>query len=63
MGRVRSRELTGATYTTSLPGAPDARYVILQYRTRFADRKDAVETVTPMLDEDGAWRVSGYYVK
>ena len=25
--------------------------------------EEAVETVTPMKDEDGVWRVSGYYVK
>jgi hypothetical protein len=23
----------------------------------------AVETVTPMLDADGVWRVSGYFVR
>ncbi len=63
VGLARSRELIDATFTTSLPGAPDGRYVVLQYRTEFANRKDAVETVTLMLDEDGTWQVSGYYVK
>jgi hypothetical protein len=29
----------------------------------FTNKKEAVETVTPMKDEDGFWRVSGYYVK
>ena len=24
---------------------------------------DAVETITPMLDPDGQWRVSGYFIK
>jgi hypothetical protein len=23
----------------------------------------AVETVTPMLDKNGQWKVSGYYIK
>jgi hypothetical protein len=36
---------------------------VLQYTTRFADRANAVETVTPMLDADGTWRVSGYFLK
>jgi hypothetical protein len=37
--------------------------VVLQYQTSFANKKDAVETVTPMRDKDGQWRVSGYYIK
>jgi len=50
-------------YMTSLPGAPDGEYVVIQYKTSFENKKDAVETVTPMKDEDGVWRVSGYYIK
>jgi hypothetical protein len=23
----------------------------------------AVETITPTLDKDGSWRISGYYIK
>ena len=48
---------------TSLPGAPDGEYVVIQFDTSFTNKKVAVETVTPMKDEDGIWRVSGYYVK
>lgn len=48
---------------TSLPGAPDGKYVVIQYDTSFENKKAAVETVTPMLDKDGKWRVSGYYIK
>jgi hypothetical protein len=47
----------------SLPGAPDGEYVVIQYRTSFENKNDAIETVTPMKDTDGTWRVSGYYVK
>ena len=47
----------------SLPGAPDGEYVVLQFDTSFANKKEAVETVTPMLDKDGKWKVSGYYIK
>ena len=61
-----SRKLAGATYTRSIPGAPDGEYVIVQYTTHFDKLpKDevGVETVTPMRDRDGNWRVSGYYIK
>jgi hypothetical protein len=35
---------------------------VIQYATRF-ERANVVETVTPMRDKDGSWKVSGYYVK
>ena len=63
LGKLVSRKRTSATYAESLPGAPDGKYVVIQYATSFENKKSAVETVTPMLDPDGAWRVSGYYVK
>ncbi|MEW6571079.1 MAG: DUF4019 domain-containing protein [Nitrospirota bacterium] len=50
-------------YTTSLPGAPDGEYVVLRYKTVFENKKSSIEIVTPMLDKDGKWRVSGYYIK
>ncbi len=63
LGDVTSRELGSATFATTLPGAPDGEYVVLLYNTVFVNKKIAVETVTPMLDTDGEWRVSGYHVK
>jgi ribosomal protein S17E len=38
-------------------------YVVIQFETSFENKKTAVETVTPMMDKDGIWRVSGYYIK
>lgn len=61
-GLVRSRELMSQTYTTSLPGAPDGEYVVLQFQTEFDNKSMAVETVTPMLDGD-EWLVTGYFVR
>lgn len=63
LGKVVSRTLLKATFATELPGAPDGEYVVIQYTTSFANKKKAVETVTPMKDGDGVWRVSGYYVR
>ncbi len=62
LGNMTSRKLMAATYATSLPGAPDGEYVVLQYKTAFKNKKNAIETVTPMFD-NGQWRVSGYYVR
>jgi hypothetical protein len=63
MGKLGSRAFTSATYATSLPGAPDGEYVVLQYQASFDHKASAVETITPMKDKDGAWRVSGYFIR
>jgi hypothetical protein len=63
LGALKSRKLKGAKFMTSLPGAPDGEYVVIQFDASFENKKMAVETVTPMKDKDGAWRVSGYYIK
>jgi hypothetical protein len=63
MGDLISRNVKSATYANSLPGAPDGEYVVIQFSTRFTNKKSAIETVTPMKDPDGKWRVSGYYIK
>ncbi len=63
LGAVNSREVTSATLATTLPGAPDGEYVVIQYATSFANKASAVETVTPMRDPDGRFRVSGYFVQ
>jgi hypothetical protein len=63
LGKVISRKVQNSTYTTTLPGAPDGQYVVIQFETSFENKQNAVETVTPMLDSDGQWRVSGYYIR
>ena len=63
LGRLVSRAVKSMTYVTSLPGAPDGEYLVIQYTSSFERKKSGVETVTPMLDKDGKWRVSGYYIK
>ena len=63
LGKVVSRTVKSRQYTEKLPGAPDGKYVVIQDDTVFENRAAAVETVTPMLDPDGIWRVSGYFVK
>ena len=57
------RTLKGAESASELPGAPDGQYVVIQFDTQFERKRTAIETVTPMLDTDGQWRVSGYFVR
>jgi hypothetical protein len=63
IGRVINRSKVIAKYMTSLPGAPDGEYVVIQYESSFENKRTAIETVTPMKDKDGIWRVSGYFIK
>ena len=63
LGTVQARKLKSATFTKNLPAAPDGDYVVIKYDTSFENKKSAVETITPMLDKDGKWRVSGYFIK
>lgn len=63
LGKLISRTLKSAKYATSLPGAPDGEYVVIQFDTSFQNKQSAVETVTPMKEPDGRWRVSGYVIR
>ena len=63
LGKLISRKVKTKAYRTSLPGAPDGEYVVIQFETSFENKKVAVETVTPLMGKDGAWRVSGYFIK
>jgi Ethanolamine utilization protein EutJ (predicted chaperonin) len=63
LGKVVARKLKSKQYTKTLPGLPDGEYVVIQYETMFEKKQSAIETVTPMLDKDGKWRVSGYYIR
>jgi hypothetical protein len=63
LGAVASRKMVSSEYKRSLPGAPDGEYVVIRYDTQFAHKAHAVETVVPMRERDGSWKVSGYFVK
>lgn len=63
LGKLKSREVRSANFTHTLPGAPDGDYVVIKYASQFENKAGAIETVTPMREKNGAWRVSGYFVK
>ena len=63
LGRCLSRRLRSHKLVDSFPGAPRGPYAVLQFETAFERRKDALETVTPVLGSDDRWRVAGYFIK
>lgn len=62
-GKVINRTIINTKYLTRAPGAPDGEYVIVVFKTSFENKKSAIERVTPMLEKDGKWRVTGYFIK
>lgn len=63
LGELSSRQMVASQYATLLPMAPEGEYVVIQFTSRFEGHPTATETVTPMMDPDGNWRVAGYYIK
>ena len=63
LGHTQTRTVRSAKHATELLGAPHGDYVIISYDTQFSNKETAIETVTPMRDEDGVWRVSGYHIR
>lgn len=62
-GEMKERKVYRSRYMTKMPGGPDGEYVMIKFETKYAKKKDAVETVTPQKGEDGKWRVCGYFIK
>ena len=63
LGRLVSRSLKVEQYGKSLPGDPDGEYLILVFDSSFEKRTTAGETVVPVKEKDGVWRVAGYATK
>lgn len=63
LGPVLARRLKWANYTETLPDLPAGQYVVLEYETRFANRVSAAETVTPVKDANGTWKVGAYSIR
>jgi hypothetical protein len=63
LGAVVTRNIRNTANATSLPGAPEGEYLIIEFDTAFRDKAGAIETVTSARDTDGKWRVAGYYIR
>ena len=63
LGELKIRTVDSAVTETQMPGAPDGKYVVMQFETAFAKNNSATETVTFVLEKDGQWKADGYYIK
>ena len=62
LGKIVSRKVKTTSFMTSVPGAPDGEYVVIEFETSFEKKAKAIEMVTPMMEKDGKWRVAGYTI-
>jgi hypothetical protein len=62
VGLLQSRTKKYSKFMTELPGAPIGKYVVFQYKSSFKNLQTATETIAPMKDSDGKWRVSRYFI-
>src|SRR5689334_6630342 len=56
LGKLLARTLVKTQSATSLPGAPDGNYLVMQFDTSFENKKSAVELVTFMREKSGDWK-------
>lgn len=66
LGKILTRRQEMAVYTTEIKDAPKGEYVVVKFRTRYdahGKRLNIEETITPELQSDGTWKISGYYIK
>ena len=63
LGNIRARKLMGAKFVENLPGAPEGEYVVFGFTSVFDTKDGMIETVTAKKDDDGIWRVAGYYIR
>lgn len=62
LGELKQREMLHEESMSALPGAPVGEYHIVQYKTVYENKANAIETVT-VMKTDEQWRVVGYFIR
>lgn len=63
-GSVETRNLKLVQVADNLPNAPQGKYVVTTFDTKFSQAPTSTtETVTSFLESSGQWKVVGYNVK
>jgi hypothetical protein len=63
LGKLEQRTLLQTLFEKSFDGLPEGDYALVSFRSAFANRPDARETVTLEREADGRWRVIGYFLR
>jgi hypothetical protein len=62
LGALVQRTVVSTRFAKALPGFPAGDYAIVVFRSSFARKTTAQETVTLDRDKGGSWRVVGYSI-
>jgi hypothetical protein len=62
MGAAISRAVAKVTLTKVLMGVPDGNYALILFKTKFAHKEEASETMAMTMDK-GAWKPIGYHLR
>jgi hypothetical protein len=63
LGAISQRAVLATQFRKKIPGSADGEYAIVLFRSTFAGKIGAQETVVLQLETDGTWRVIGYTIK
>jgi Protein of unknown function (DUF4019) len=63
VGPLAERNLKSALVTKDLPNAPQGKYVVTTFETRFQGPQPVWEILTTFLNPSGQWKVVGYQIK
>ena len=63
IGAVKSRILMAGGGALKVVKLAVGDAVVIQFATSFEKFAPAIETVTPFREQDGSWKVSGYFIK
>ncbi len=62
-GRVVLRKAEKLAYTTPDPKGEPGEKIVIMFSTKFVANKTAEEEVTLVRENDGLWRVTGYFIR
>jgi len=63
LGALTSRTLAVEQQLNGILGAPPGDYIVRQYHSVYGGVKAVVETLTLQREQDGSWRVVGYFIR
>ncbi|MDR1194946.1 MAG: DUF4019 domain-containing protein [Endomicrobium sp.] len=62
-GESSKRKEINSFFDNKPENSPEGEYVTIQYASVVHEKLVIIETVTFMKEEDGSWKIAGYYIK
>lgn len=62
LGEIQSREELDRGFFESIPNHPGLSMMVIQFKSSFEHKEQAVETVSVVRENDGPWQAAGYFI-